>query len=128
MKFPERGAGPVERVHFIDVAAACKKEPGEWFKVRSATTEHSASSLRAKIKSGVRAAFRPAGDFDAYAKKTADAAWDIFASYRPAAPTMSEEQQPTSTRKRSRRRRPPASVRRASAARTTTEQAEKDGT
>ncbi len=70
-----RGGGPADRVLYADVAEACLQSPGSWFKVRSTDTEDAAWALSHKIKTGRRAAFRPAGAFSAYTKGT-----DVFAA------------------------------------------------
>lgn len=112
MRFPERGAGPEQRVLYLDVAEACRREPGSWFKVRTAETEDAAWALSQKIKTGRRAAFRPAGHFSSYTS-----ALDVFAAFTPPEP-----------KKKRARRRPRPSIRRAAAAQLENQPAEKDGT
>lgn len=73
-----RGGGPADRVLYEDIAEACRRGPGEWFKVRTTDTEDAAWALSHKIKTGRRAAFRPAGAFTAYTKGT-----DVFAAAVP---------------------------------------------
>lgn len=57
--------GPV-RDKYADLVAELKQRPQEWVKVRTAPTDAAAWSAAQQIKTGRRAAFRPAGEFEAY--------------------------------------------------------------
>ncbi|RKS19662.1 hypothetical protein DFO58_2163 [Arthrobacter sp. AG1021] len=64
------------RIKYQDLADHMKDNPGVWVKVRTANTEAAAWAAAQQIKTGRRAAFRPAGDYDAYTQGC-----DIVARY-----------------------------------------------
>ncbi|WP_404285240.1 hypothetical protein [Glutamicibacter arilaitensis] len=55
-----------ERRAHSDVAEHLEENPGVWVKVTTTGTQNAAANMAWQIKKGVRAAFRPAGHFDAY--------------------------------------------------------------
>ena len=63
MPGPEQ-RGP--RSKYDEVAEFMREHPGTWVKVRTAPTEAAAWSAAQQIKTGRRAAFRPAADFETY--------------------------------------------------------------
>ncbi len=64
------------RVKYQDLAEHMKNNPGVWVKVRTTDTEAGAWAAAQQIKNGRRAAFRPAGAYDAYTTGN-----DVIASY-----------------------------------------------
>lgn len=56
-----------ERRSHLEVAEHLKQNPGIWALVRTAPSPNAAASAAFQIRRGRRAAFRPAGDYDAYA-------------------------------------------------------------
>lgn len=63
------------RTH-VDLAEHLKQNRGVWAKVTTASTQNAAATMAWQIKQGVRAAFRPAGHYDAYSTGN-----DVIASY-----------------------------------------------
>lgn len=55
-----------DRRSYIEVAQHLKENPGVWAVVRTAPNTTAAASAAYQIRQGVRAAFRPAGEYDAY--------------------------------------------------------------
>jgi hypothetical protein len=64
------------RQDYSHLAEHLKVNPGVWVKVRTATNSNSAASAAYQIRVGRRAAFRPAGQFDAYSEGA-----DVIARY-----------------------------------------------
>ena len=64
------------RIKYQDEAEHMKANPGTWVKVRTAPTEAAAWAAAQQIKTGRRAAFRPAGAYDAYTQGC-----DVIAAY-----------------------------------------------
>ncbi|QDK01921.1 hypothetical protein SEA_VIBAKI_41 [Arthrobacter phage Vibaki] len=62
---PEHRPGPA-RDKYSDLVAYLKKHPAEWVKLRTASTNAAAWAAAHQIRTGRRAAFRPAGEFEAY--------------------------------------------------------------
>ncbi|MGL3805870.1 hypothetical protein ACSYDW_07195 [Paeniglutamicibacter sp. R2-26] len=58
------------RPTYTHLAEHLQENPGEWFVVRTAPTHNAAASAAYQIKTGKRAAFRPADHYDAYATGT----------------------------------------------------------
>ncbi|WNN95991.1 hypothetical protein SEA_HIRKO_40 [Arthrobacter phage Hirko] len=71
----EHRPGPA-RDKYADTVAYLKQHPGEWVKVRTAATDAAAWSAAQQIKTGRRAAFRPAVEFEAYTQGP-----DVMARY-----------------------------------------------
>lgn len=71
---PPRGR---TRSDYTDLTEHLKANAGAWFKVRTAENAGAAASAAYQIRIGRRAAFRPAGDFDAYSEGA-----DVIARYR----------------------------------------------
>lgn len=63
------------RTH-VDIAEHLKQNPGVWAKVTTTGTQNAAANMAWQIKQGIRAAFRPAGHYDAYSTGN-----DVIASY-----------------------------------------------
>lgn len=63
------------RTH-VDLAEHLKQNPGVWAKVTTTGTQNAAANMAWQIKQGIRAAFRPAGHYDAYSTGN-----DVIASY-----------------------------------------------
>lgn len=61
----EYRSGP-SRNKYGDFAKHLKQNPGVWAKLRTADTDAGAWAAAHQIKTGRRAAFRPAGEYDAY--------------------------------------------------------------
>lgn len=59
-----------ERRSHLAVAKHLKENPGVWAVVRTAPNATAAASAAYQIRQGVRAAFRPAGHYDAYSNGT----------------------------------------------------------
>lgn len=64
------------RVKYLDIANHLKENPGTWVKVRTAPNLNAAAAAAQQIKTGRRAAFRPAGTFDAHTEGC-----DVIAAY-----------------------------------------------
>lgn len=71
----EHRPGP-DRQKYADLVAHLKQHPGEWVKVRTATTDAAAWAAAHQIRTGRRAAFRPAAEFEAYTQGA-----DVMARY-----------------------------------------------
>jgi hypothetical protein len=67
--------GP-QSIKYTDLVGHLKVNPGVWVKVRTASSDNAAWSAAHQIKTGRRAAFRPAGHFEAYTEGC-----DIIARY-----------------------------------------------
>lgn len=65
-----------KRIKYQDLAEHMKRNPGVWVKVRTADSDAGAWAAAHQIKNGRRAAFRPAGTYDAYTQGN-----DIVACY-----------------------------------------------
>lgn len=59
-----------ERRSHVEVAEHLKRNPGVWALIRTAPNNQAAASAAFQIRQGVRAAFRPAGHYDAYSHGT----------------------------------------------------------
>lgn len=64
------------RIKYQDLADHMAANPNTWVKVRTANTESAAWAAAQQIKTGRRAAFRPAGAYDARTEGC-----DIIAAY-----------------------------------------------
>lgn len=64
------------RIKYANLAEHMKTTPGVWVKVRTAPTEAAAWAAANQIKTGRRAAFRPAGAYDSYTNGL-----DVIAAY-----------------------------------------------
>lgn len=56
-----------ERRSHLAVAGHLKENPGVWALVRTTPSPSASATAAYQIRQGVRAAFRPAGHYDAYA-------------------------------------------------------------
>lgn len=72
---PEPTAGPLA-IKYQDLADYLRANPGKTLLVRNAPTLNSAWATAQAIKTGRRAAFRPAGDFHAHTN-----GHDVYATY-----------------------------------------------
>lgn len=66
------------RSDYSNLAEHLKANPGVWVKVRTAPNPTAAASAAYQIRIGRRAAFRPAGQFDAYSDGN-----EVIARYYP---------------------------------------------
>ncbi len=64
------------RVTFQDLADHLQENPGQWYMVRKAATQNAAATHAYQIRTGRRAAFQPAGHYDAYSTGT-----EVIAQY-----------------------------------------------
>ena len=64
------------RIKYEDIAEEARNNPGQGVLVRTAPTESAAWAAAQQIKNGRRAAFRPAGHYDAYTQGC-----DVIATY-----------------------------------------------
>ncbi|MDJ0319777.1 hypothetical protein [Pseudarthrobacter sp. PS3-L1] len=55
-----------DRRSHLEVAEHLRKNPGVWALVRTAPNIQASASAAFQIRQGIRAAFRPAGHYDAY--------------------------------------------------------------
>ena len=66
----QRVDDPGSRVAWLDEVSEARSNPGTWFLLTERQTENSAWCFVQHIKSGKKAAFRPAGSFDAVSRGT----------------------------------------------------------
>lgn len=65
-----------KRTQYTHLAEHLQNNPGVWVKVRTASTQNAAAVASYQIRTGIRAAFRPAGHYDSYTEGR-----DIIARY-----------------------------------------------
>lgn len=63
------------------IAEACRATPGEWQRVRTYPSWHSAISTVSHIRRGFLPAYSPAGAFDAEARRDEDGEAVVYARY-----------------------------------------------
>ncbi|MEU0166856.1 hypothetical protein ABZ214_15520 [Streptomyces iakyrus] len=77
-----------------DTAQALRDRPGEWAHIETLANLNRATNLGYRIRTGMHAAFRPAGAFDATARSAGDGTADLYARYIgvPGTPPREGEQ------------------------------------
>ncbi|MGW2169168.1 hypothetical protein ACWC1C_01395 [Streptomyces sp. NPDC001705] len=66
----------------IEAAQKLREKPGQWAIVTTCVNAGSSSSMARAIRVGARAAWKPAGDFDAVARRV-DGEYRVYARYLP---------------------------------------------
>ena len=73
-----------------EAVQALKERPGEWGIVTICSTSASSGSTARAIRTGVRRAWQPAGDFEAVSRKV-DGEYRVYARYMPDPDRSSDE-------------------------------------
>ncbi|MER6543134.1 hypothetical protein [Streptomyces sp. NPDC001250] len=68
-------------------AQALRDRPGEWAHIETLANLNRATNLGYRIRTGMHAAFRPAGAFDATARSVGDGTAELYACYIGATET-----------------------------------------